>query len=114
LFNLMTNACSFTPTGGTVTLAARREPGGVAISVTDTGIGIPESEHNRIFDRFERGVMFSSDGGAGLGLSLVKSFIELHGGRVELISAPGEGTTVICHLPERAAPALAASAEGAK
>jgi signal transduction histidine kinase len=102
LFNLMTNACTFTPPGGSVTLAARRESGGIAITVSDTGIGIAEQDRGRVFDRFERGVMFSSDGGAGLGLSLVKSFIELHGGRVELNSVPGEGTTVICHLPERA------------
>ena len=114
LFNLMTNACSFTPAGGQVTLSSYREPGGVVIGVTDTGIGIPESEHVRIFDRFERGIMFSSDGGAGLGLSLVKSFIELHGGRVALRSAPGEGTTVTCHLPERAASSIGASAERAK
>jgi signal transduction histidine kinase len=102
LFNLMTNACSFTPPGGSVTLAARREQGEVAITVSDTGIGIAEKDRGRVFDRFERGVMFSSEGGAGLGLSLVKSFIELHGGRVELNSMSGEGTSVTCYLPERA------------
>lgn len=103
LFNLLTNACKFTPSGGTITLSARRERDEVAIAVSDTGVGIPEQDHQRVFGRFERGGRVSRQGGAGLGLSLVKSFVELHGGRVELTSVPNQGTTVICRLPARRA-----------
>lgn len=101
VFNLLTNSCNFTPPGGTVTLSASRVPGEVIISVSDTGVGIPDSDQERIWERFERGPVFGSQSGAGLGLSLVRSFIQLHGGRVEMESAPNRGTTVTCHLPER-------------
>jgi signal transduction histidine kinase len=114
IFNLLSNSCKFTPPGGTITLAARRHRGEVAIEVTDTGVGIPEQDQARVFERFERGVIFGRQSGAGLGLSLVKSFVELHGGRVELTSSPGKGTTVTCFLPEvaaEAAPRLPAAGE---
>jgi len=99
LFNLLSNAFKFTPPGGTVTLAARREANEVVITVTDTGVGIPEHDQARVFERFERATKFGRHSGAGLGLSLVKSFIELHGGRVEITSVEGQGTTVVCRLP---------------
>ena len=102
MFNLLSNSCKFTPPSGTITLAARRRDGEVLIEVSDTRVGIPEQDQQRVFERFERGVMFGRQSGAGLGLSLVKSFIELHGGRVELTSSPGKGTTVTCYLPEAA------------
>jgi len=105
MFNLVSNALKFTPKGGIVRLAARREGDRVALVVSDTGIGVADEDRQRIFEKFERGNPQARQSGAGLGLSLVKSFIELHGGTVELQSRPGEGTTVTCWLkataPER-------------
>ena len=105
LFNLLSNACQFTDEGGRVKLGARRGNGEVCIFVKDSGIGIPEDDQERIFSSFERGSSRQSGqhSGVGLGLSLVKSLIELHGGWVELESSEGTGTTVTCHLPENAA-----------
>ena len=99
LFNLMSNAMKFTPPGGTIALGARRSEGEMVLWVTDTGIGIPESEQQRIFQRFYKSRSGGRHPGAGLGLSLVRSFIELHGGRVELRSVPDQGTSVTCILP---------------
>jgi signal transduction histidine kinase len=96
MFSLVSNALKFTPAGGSVTVAARREGERVALIVSDTGIGVAAEDQARIFEKFERGNTRQS--GAGLGLALVKSFIELHGGTVELRSSPGEGTTVACWL----------------
>jgi signal transduction histidine kinase len=105
MFNLLSNAFKFTQAGGEVTLAARRMDGGVALSVSDTGKGVPAADLSRIFDKFERGAVPTRGGGVGLGLALVKSIIELHGGHVELDSVPGIGTAVICYLPDPASPA---------
>ena len=98
MFSLVSNALKFTPSGGTVTVAAYREPSRVALVVSDTGIGVAEEDQARIFESFERGSPQGRQSGAGLGLALVKSFIELHGGTVELESIPGQGTTVTCWL----------------
>lgn len=100
LFNLISNAVTFTPPGGQIIFAAQREGDQIVFTVADTGVGIPQSEQDRIFHSFTRGSQPEArQHGAGLGLSLVKSFVELHGGSVELISVPGEGTTVHCRLP---------------
>jgi signal transduction histidine kinase len=100
LFNLVSNALKFTPTGGAVQVEARLDPAGdLILAVTDTGVGIPEADRQRVFEKFERGQPFSREAGAGLGLSLVKNLIELHGGTVAIESAPGSGTTVLCRLP---------------
>ncbi|UCH74217.1 MAG: PAS-domain containing protein [Rhodospirillales bacterium] len=101
LFNLVSNAIQFTPPGGKVTLAARREGESMLIIVTDTGIGISAEDQKRIFHRFERVDPNARESGAGLGLALAKSLIELHGGTIELESAPGEGTRAICRVPVR-------------
>ena len=98
LFNLVSNAIKFTPPGGAVSIGAERREGGVALIVADTGIGIPLSDQTRVFDSFEHGRRQS---GSGLGLSLVKSLIELHDGSVEIESAPGRGTRITCRLPAR-------------
>jgi signal transduction histidine kinase len=98
IFNLVSTALKFTPEGGSVTLAARRERDRVALIVSDTGVGVAEQDQERIFEKFERGSSQARQSGAGLGLSLVKSLIELHGGVVELHSHPGRGTTVTCWL----------------
>ena len=101
LFNLVSNAVKFTPSGGSVRLDARLDDGDLILAVSDTGAGIPAADHERIFDKFERGNPYSRESGAGLGLSLVKSLIELHGGSVAIASEPGSGTTILCRLPAR-------------
>lgn len=98
LFKLLNNAINFSTPGGEVSLSARKERADLVLQVTDTGVGIPREEQTRIFEKFERGS--SSKGrGSGLGLSLVKKFVELHYGQVDLQSEPGQGTAVRCRLP---------------
>ncbi|MFT5181161.1 MAG: signal transduction histidine kinase [Alphaproteobacteria bacterium] len=102
LFNLVSNAIKFTPVGGTITLGARHNEADFIFYVSDTGVGIPEDEQVRVFEKFERGSGAAgpqSGVGAGLGLSLVKSLVELHGGDVRLESSSDEGTSVFCRLP---------------
>ncbi|MGV6801005.1 MAG: PAS-domain containing protein [bacterium] len=96
LFNLLANAFAFTDEGGKVVLGADRDGDTVRIWVKDSGRGIPVDEQAKAFDRFESQ---GPSSGAGLGLSLVKSFVELHGGWVRLSSCKPGGTMVSCHLP---------------
>lgn len=98
LDHLMENALTQTPSGGTITLAARKALGEVQLTVSDTGRGIPFHVQAHIFDRF----IGRERGGPGLGLALVKALTELHGGWVALESEPGAGATFTCHLPEDA------------
>ena len=102
LFNLISNAIKYTPEGGRITLEARARDGVVLLSVVDTGIGIPEADRERVFGKFERTNLQARQSGAGLGLSLVKSFIELHGGRIEIASDVEKGTRVNCFIPRKA------------
>ncbi|MEE8333791.1 MAG: ATP-binding protein [Alphaproteobacteria bacterium] len=105
LFNLLSNAVKFTPEGGEVVMSARRRDGMVLLTTSDSGIGISAEDRDRVFDKFERGSNAEARrAGAGLGLPLVRSFIEMHGGRVELESEPDRGTRVTCILPARANP----------
>jgi signal transduction histidine kinase len=113
LFNLISNAIKFTPAGGTVRLAARRAGDRVSLIVADTGIGVPREDQARVFEKFERGNPSARQSGPGLGLSLVKSFIELHGGTVEMDSRPGVGTTVTCYLNAAPVPIEAAARRSA-
>ncbi len=102
LFNIMSNSVKFTPEGGSITVSARRTDDKVMLTFTDTGIGISNADQSRIFNNFERGTSQDarqSGAGVGLGLSLVRNFIELHGGHVELESEEGVGTKVTCILP---------------
>jgi len=111
LFNLLSNAFKFTPDGGSVTVSALRTDSEIQFIVSDSGVGISEEDLGRVFDKFERGAVRAGQGGqsgAGLGLSLVKSLIELHGGRVDLRSTPQEGTQVVCRIPLRVAGEAAA------
>jgi signal transduction histidine kinase len=102
MFNILSNSVKFTPEEGEITVSARRVEDNIIVTFTDTGIGIAPEDHERIFDRFERGDQPEARrSGVGLGLSLVQSFIALHGGHVELESAPGVGTKVVCRLPAR-------------
>ncbi len=99
LFNLLANAIGFSPAGETVTLSAQRLQDAVVFSVTDHGPGIPADVKDKVFDWFETHSLGSRHRGTGLGLSLVRSFVELHGGTVTLDSAIGRGTTVTCVFP---------------
>jgi signal transduction histidine kinase/PAS domain-containing protein len=99
LFNLLSNALRFSRPGGAIHVSARREPAALLLIVADQGVGIPADQVKAVFDRFYARPQGAVRGGAGLGLSLVKSFVELHGGRVEIDSAEGVGTTVTCWLP---------------
>ncbi|MGH6719830.1 MAG: PAS-domain containing protein, partial [Alphaproteobacteria bacterium] len=99
VFNLMSNAFKFTPPGGRVALDVRRDGGEIVIAVTDTGVGIHADERSRVFDRFQRGRGATRRPGTGIGLALVKSFVELHGGSISLESHPNTGTRVVCRLP---------------
>ena len=99
LFNLVSNAIQFTPAGGTIVLSAERTKNDMLLSVSDSGVGISPEDQERVFQRFERGDPNARESGAGLGLALVKSLVELHGGSVELESAPGQGTNATCRIP---------------
>ena len=99
LFNLLANALSFSPPGTTVTLLAERRADAVVFSVTDMGPGIPSNVLEKVFDWFETHSLGSQHRGPGIGLSLVRSFVELHGGTVSIASAVGQGTTVTCTFP---------------
>lgn len=107
LFNLLSNAVGFSPAGGTVTLSAERRADGVMFTVTDQGPGISPEQKDKVFDWFETDSKGSDHRGTGLGLSLVRSFVELHGGTVTIDSTPGRGTIVTCVFPiEQAAAPL--------
>lgn len=100
LFNLLSNAIGFSEPGQTVTLAALRRPGEVVFKVSDQGRGIPLEVLDHVFDRFHTHTVGSRHRGVGLGLAIVRSFVELHGGDVHIESAPGEGTIVTCIFPD--------------
>jgi len=109
LFNLLANAVSFSPPGGKVTLLADRRPDAIVFSVTDHGPGIPPHVLEKVFDWFETHSLGSQHRGPGIGLSLVRSFVELHGGKVAISSTVGEGTTVTCTFPLGEAATLTAA-----
>ncbi|MEQ9362401.1 MAG: ATP-binding protein, partial [Rhodospirillales bacterium] len=104
VLNLLSNAVKFTRPGGRIDLSVTlNDAGECTITVADPGIGIAERDLARIFEPFsQRGNQeyVASRRGTGLGLALVKSLVELHGGRVSLESATGVGTTVCVHLPK--------------
>ena len=101
LINLLDNAVKFTPAGGRVCVSASCSGGGVAITVSDTGIGIAESDIATAFDRFSQvdGRLSRRYEGVGLGLPLARQFMELHGGTLTLKSQVGVGTTVTATFP---------------
>ncbi len=101
LINLLANAVKFTPAGGTVTVSAMATEDGFSFSVADTGIGIPEDKMSVILEPFGQADsrLERVYEGTGLGLPLVKSMTELHGGRLEIASTEGVGTTATVSLP---------------
>jgi signal transduction histidine kinase len=97
----MSTAVKFTPDGGRVELSARRGDGEVHVAVRDTGVGIGADDLPRVFDEFRQvGQATAKAEGTGLGLPLAKRFVELHGGRIWVESAPGVGTTFTFSLPQ--------------
>jgi GAF domain-containing protein/anti-sigma regulatory factor (Ser/Thr protein kinase) len=108
LYNLLSNAVKFTPDGGRVDVSVRAENGDVRVEVRDTGIGVASEDRERIFEEFRQVGRERSREGTGLGLTLTKRFVELHGGRIWLESTPGKGSTFTFTLPLRRAAAVRA------
>ena len=104
VFNLLSNAVKFTPPGGHVTVAAARVNGEVQVAVADTGPGIAAEDHERIFEQFQQtDVGVGQREGTGLGLTLSRRLVELHGGRIWVDSEPGQGSRFVFTLPQRQA-----------
>ena len=101
LQNLLDNAVQYTPTGGRITVQARASEGAVVITVSDTGIGIPQADQARIFERFYRVDVARSRevGGTGLGLSIARHIVEAHGGRIWVESTVGQGSDFHFSIP---------------
>ncbi|MBN9015887.1 MAG: PAS-domain containing protein [Rhizobiales bacterium] len=110
LYNLLSNAVGFSPAGSRVSLTAKRAGEFVEFAVADEGPGISAEFISQVFDRFESRASGAARGGAGLGLAIVRSFVELHGGKVAIASEEGRGTTVTVRLPIRPS-AMAEAAE---
>ena len=103
--NLIANAIQYSPDGSRVGIGVSHADGVVEIAVTDQGVGIPESERDRVFERFFRvdAARSRNTGGTGLGLAIVKHVVQNHGGDVRVWSHPGSGSTFTIRLPEAAA-----------
>jgi len=117
LINLVTNAHEYCPDGASIQVTARAVGAEVEIAVSDNGPGIPETQLERIFDRFTRGDagLTQRVGGTGLGLAISKSLVELHGGSIRAASTPGQGSIFAFRIPvanvQRSAPRPGAAAE---
>lgn len=112
MVNLVSNAIAFTQPGDSITIGAEKRANELQLFVSDTGDGIKFEHQATVFDRFEARAGADRRRGAGLGLSLVKSFVELHGGWVTLESEPAVGTKVTCHLPLHVKPVGEAATTG--
>ncbi len=99
LLNLISNGLKFTPEGGAVTVSALNAPGGALLAVSDSGAGISPEELTRLSRAFEQGDAGKRQKGAGLGLSVVRAFAELHGGRLDIESREGGGSTIAVFFP---------------
>src|SRR5262249_22489219 len=100
LVNLITNALRFTPSGGRVTVSLQHSDDASEIVVSDTGRGISTQHLSNVFDRFFRGDAPRSSQGSGLGLSIVKSIMQIHEGNVSMQSEVGHGTVVVLRFPD--------------
>jgi signal transduction histidine kinase len=101
LLNLLSNAIKFTPEGGRIEVAAVAKDGHVEVSVSDTGIGIAAEDQERVFDEFRQVGTAEKAEGTGLGLTLCRKFVELHGGRIWVQSRVGVGSTFTFTIPVR-------------
>ena len=97
--NLLSNAVKYSPEGGLIEAVAAREDAQIVVSIRDHGIGIPEADRERVFERYYRGSNTSGIGGSGVGLSLVRSIVDLHKGAISLESTEGAGSRFILRLP---------------
>ena len=103
--NVLSNAANFAPDNSVITFSAKKDGNDIVFSVHDDGAGIPEEILDTVFKRFSSHAHHGSRAGAGLGLSIVKSFVELHGGSVTIETGNAKGTTVFCRFPaERPSP----------
>ncbi len=100
IYNLLSNAVGFSNPGGLVRVSVWREAGHVVFAVEDQGVGIPKNQQDRVLERFESRSQGGKHRGAGLGLSIVKSLVELHNGEMRLESEPGHGTRATVRFPE--------------
>jgi len=105
IVNVLANAVKFTPGGGEIEVRCREEDGAVHVSIRDSGIGIAEELQESVFEAFHQGdaKVAREYGGTGLGLSVCRRLVEMHGGRIWLESSRNVGTTVFFHLPKRSA-----------
>lgn len=101
LFNLLSNAIGFSSPGQSIGLTAERPDDTIILEVSDEGRGIPAGIIEQVFERFKTHSAGSRHRGVGLGLSIVRAFVEMHGGRIEIESKLGSGTKVTCFLPSR-------------
>ena len=99
LVNLIHNAIKFTPPGGRITVSAKAEGDKLIVSVSDTGVGIPEDDLPRVFERFYKADRARAGGGTGLGLAIAKHVVEAHGGRIWVESVEGRGATFSFSIP---------------
>src|SRR5579862_2210446 len=106
--NVLSNAIKYSPDGGVIAVDAAMADDEIVVAVSDHGIGVPESDRERLFERYHRGSNVSGIVGTGVGLYLVKMVVDMHGGRVDVESREGEGSRFTMHLPRR--PAAAAEA----
>ena len=98
--NLLSNAVKYTPEGGEIEVRMVRQEGGIAVSVSDTGIGMTPEVQAHIFDKYYQGDLSHQTKGLGLGLSIVHRIVELCGGRITVRSTPGEGSMFQVFLPD--------------
>lgn len=105
LCNLLDNAVRYSPDGATVQVTAMRQDAFVRVAVTDTGHGIPTEEQERVFEPFVAIDRQGQSGGTGLGLAVCRGLIELMGGKIDLVSIPGAGSTFSVTLPAAETPA---------
>jgi signal transduction histidine kinase len=111
LYNLLSNAANYAPEASTIRLTCRRLADSVEFSVHDDGPGMPPDVLESVFRRFEPRANGGRRRGAGLGLSIVKSFVELHGGTVRIETGKDQGTTVICTFPDTPSGGIREAAE---
>ena len=100
LSNVIANACKYSPPGSPIVVRLVSGPGEVGVRVEDRGPGMDEETQRRLFERFYRAESAAPIAGTGLGMSIVKEILDIHGGRIEIDSAPGRGTAVTLWLPQ--------------
>ncbi len=97
--NLLSNAVKYSPNGGLIQITAAQEGTQIAVVIEDQGIGIPEADRERVFERYYRGSNTSGIAGTGVGLSLVRTIVDLHKGTIAVESREGEGSRFTIRFP---------------